>query len=132
MRYLLETSFLVSLLWGDRTAASAARRLERQGVAMACVSLAELYFGAFMSADAARSRAAVDRLSRCVTLLPLDADTCHVVGAEAARLAAAEVALPTTELIIAATCLRHGLTLVTSDARQYEQVTGLKVLVPKE
>jgi len=132
MRYLLETSFLVRLLSGDSAAVAAVRRLERQGVAMAFVSLAELYFGALMSSAAARSREAVDRLRRGLTVLPLDDETCQVLGSEAARLAAGGIALPTTELVIAATCLRHGLTLVTTAPRQYEQVTGLKLLMAEE
>jgi predicted nucleic acid-binding protein len=132
MRYLLETSFLVSLLSGRRAAASAVRRLERQGVAMAFISLAELHFGALTSSNAERSRAAVDRLRRRLTVLPLDDETCQVVASEAARLAKDGVALPVAELVMAATCLRHGLTLVTTDPRQYERIAGLKLLVPAD
>ncbi len=129
MRYLLETSFLVSLLGGESAAGKAARSLERQGVATAFLCLAELYFGALMSSHAEKSREAVDELRRRLTVLPLDEDTCRIIGAEAARLMAADVSLPATELALAATCLRHGLTLVTTDPRQYEQVSGLKLLV---
>jgi predicted nucleic acid-binding protein len=132
MRYLLETSFLVSLLCGERAAASAIRRLEGQGVAMAAISLGELYLGALMSSRTKRNREAVDRLRGRLTVLPLDAETCQILGSEAARLAAGDVALPMTELVLAATCLRHGLTLVTADPRQYEQVSGLTVLVPRD
>ncbi len=128
MRYLLETSFLVSLLKGDPAAVASVRRRERRGLAAAFVSLAELYFGALISSDAERGREAVEGLRRRLTVLPLDEETCRVFGAEAARLAAGGVAMPATDLVIAATCLKHGLALLTTDPRQYNQVPGLKVL----
>ena len=69
----------------------------------------------------------LDRLLTELTVLPLDEPVAHRYGAVAADLLNAGAPLPTADLLIAATALHHGLTMVTANRRHFDPVPGLAV-----
>ena len=59
--------------------------------------------------------------------LPLDEPVARRFGDVSAALRAAGTPLPTPDLLIAATALEHGLTVVTANRRDFDPVPGLTV-----
>jgi predicted nucleic acid-binding protein len=80
-------------------------------LAISVVSLAELYEGIHYSRDPARGREVLARFLEGVTVLSLDEGICDRFGLERGRLRQQRLAVGDFDLLIAATCLRHGLKL---------------------
>ena len=62
-----------------------------------------------------------------VTILGIDEEVCIIFGREMARLRQAGMAVGDMDVLIAATALRHGLTLLTAD-RDFERVENLTII----
>ena len=60
-------------------------------------------------------------------LLELDEETCRIFGRERARLRSAGMLIGDMDLLIGATALRHGLTLLTNNRRHFERIEGLAI-----
>ena len=93
---------------------------------MAIISVAELYEGVFRSADPAGNEDRLKDFLSEVTVVGVDEDICKVFGAEMARLRRAGTPIGNMDLLIAATALYHGLTLLTSDT-DFRRVESLNV-----
>ena len=124
MGFLLDTN-TVSAQWrGDR------RVLQRVGqyggrLYLSAVSLAELR--AWPRLRTAPGRRDLDSILGGLHLLPVDEPVARRFGDVSAALRAAGTPLPTPDLLIAATALEHGLTVVTANRRDFDPVPGLTV-----
>lgn len=92
------------------------------------VVIGELFQGAYRSAHRERHlRNIEERVLRAVTVLPYDAGVAREFGALRAHLEERGMPLPDADLQIAATALRHGLTLVTGNLRHFRRVPDLEI-----
>lgn len=90
------------------------------------VTIGEMYRGAFRSKEALRHLSNIDdRVLTSVTVLPYDTAVARVYGHLYAQLAASNSLIADADLQIAATAVRHGLTLVTGNLRHFARVPGL-------
>ena len=90
------------------------------------VVVGELYKGAFRSHDSERHlRNIEERVLPALTVLPYDIGVAREFGAIRARLEERGEPLPDADLQIAATAIRHGLTLVTGNLRHFARIPGL-------
>ena len=90
------------------------------------VVVGELYKGAFRSRDRDRHLRNIDeRVLPALTVLPYDTGVAREFGAIRTRLEERGELLPDADLQIAATAVRHGLTLVTGNLRHFARVPGL-------
>ena len=125
MRYLIDTDWDIDHL---RQVERVTRRLDElapEGLALSVVSLAELYEGVYYSRDPVRSEEGLrDFLDPELTILGIDEETCKVFGRERGRLRQEGSSIGDLDLFIAATCLRHNLTLLTNNRRYFERVPG--------
>lgn len=64
---------------------------------------------------------------RRMTVLPFDLECARVYGEVRAGLRKAGTPIGEPDTLIAATAMRHGLTVVTANARHFEKVRGLAV-----
>jgi tRNA(fMet)-specific endonuclease VapC len=103
------------------------RELRPQGLALSVISLAELYEGVHYSRDPARSQQALDTFLEDVSVLGIDEETCQLFGKERGRLRKRGALIGDFDLLIAATCLHHELTLLTNNRRHFERVEGLLI-----
>ena len=62
-----------------------------------------------------------------VTVLPLDDDSARKCGQIRANLQRKGTKVPTLDLLIAATALRHDLTVVTHNQRHFSLVPELRI-----
>ena len=129
MRYLVDTDWVIDHL---RRVVQVTRRLDAlapEGLALSIVSLAELYEGVYSSRDPSRVEAALTEfLSPELTVLGVDAETCQIFGRNRAQLRREGRLIADFDLLIAATCLRHNLILLSNNRRHFEQVEGLTII----
>ena len=129
MRYLIDTDWGIDHL---RQVEATTRRLEEftpSGLAMSIVSLAELYEGVYYSRDPVQSEEVLKNfLNPELQILGIDEETCQIFGRERGRLRQQGQNIGDMDLFIAATSLRHNLTLLSNNRRHFELVEGLEII----
>jgi predicted nucleic acid-binding protein len=93
---------------------------------LSVISLAELYEGVHYSRNPRRSREVMLRFLDGVTMVPIDEEVCDLFGRERGKLRQQGRLIGDFDLLIAATCLRHDLTVCTNNRRHFEVVEGLR------
>lgn len=109
MLYLVDTDWVIHHMNGVQRVTSRLAEVEPDGLGLSIVSLAELYEGVG------------------VDVVDLDEETCRIFGRERARLRGAGNLIGDLDLLIGATALRHGLTILTNNRRHFERIEGLTV-----
>lgn len=128
MRYLLDTNTCVYAL--NRTDAALAERLRaarRSDLYVSSLTIGELLFGARRSTRASENVKRVVRFVSPLRELPFDRLASEAYGALRAGLAVAGRQFGPVDMLIAATALAHGLTVVTNNTREFERAPGLRV-----
>jgi tRNA(fMet)-specific endonuclease VapC len=130
LTYLLDTNVCIALI---KSAAGPARerfdRAMHEGsrLAISSVTTFELWFGVAKSAQPQKNHAILSEfLSGPYTLLPFDDGDARVAGVIRAQLEASGKPIGPYDLLIAGQALRHGLTLVTANEREFARVPGLR------
>jgi tRNA(fMet)-specific endonuclease VapC len=122
----LDTSTVVAHLRGDQRVAE---RLDAAlpDVAMSAIVLAELIYGVRMSARPEENHARLKDFIELVELAVFDGVCAEAYGG--IRAAQHRSGRPTGEadILIAATALTHGATLVTHNIRHFDGIDGLKI-----
>ena len=128
MRYLLDTDWVIDYQRGIPRLVNRLDDLLPLGAGLSIVSLAELYEGVFGSAAPQRNERRLRAFLASVEVVPLDETICRIFAQERGRLRAAGNLISDFDLLIGATALRHGLTLLTNNRRHFERVQGLNIL----
>ncbi|MBA3315275.1 MAG: type II toxin-antitoxin system VapC family toxin [Planctomycetaceae bacterium] len=125
MSFLLDTNVCSAHL--RRPGGLAHRFMQHTGrLAISTVVLGELLVWAHRRSNAKRIRdAIVSDLLPEVTILDYDRSCCEEFGRIRGDLLGRGVVVDPVDLMIAATALAHGLTLVTHNTRDFEHVPGL-------
>jgi tRNA(fMet)-specific endonuclease VapC len=128
LRYLLDTDICIHIR-RSRSEKILARfeKLDVGDAAISVITYGELAFGAAKSSESERARLALERLVTLLPVLPLPAEAGKDYGAIRAELAAKGHLIGPNDLWIAAHALAAGLTLVTSNEREFKRVKNLKV-----
>jgi tRNA(fMet)-specific endonuclease VapC len=128
MRYLVDTDWVIDHLHGR---AQVVRRLEElapDGIGLSILSLAELYEGVYFSTTPQDNENALQDFLGGVDVLTLDDDICRIFAQERGRLRAAGMLIGDFDLLIGATALHYGLTLLTNNRRHFERLTDLDIV----
>lgn len=124
--YLLDTDILIHLLRGKRPDLRAKlNALTGQTVAMSAVTLAELETGAAKSRAPKRAAQALAALAALLPAIPFDAAAAKAYGKIRADLEAKGQTIGPMDLLIAATAVSGGYTLVTGNGREFGRVNDL-------
>lgn len=131
MRYLLDTDTL-SLLTRLRPPPELLRRANAapsHELAASSITLAEILYGAHHGRE--RSAEIFERIQRrvlgSITILPFDEDAADEYGWLRAHLQSHGTPIGDMDMLIAATALAYGLTVVTGNERYFGRVPGLEV-----
>jgi tRNA(fMet)-specific endonuclease VapC len=127
LRYLIDTDWVIDHLNQIDRIVNRLRELRPQGLALSVISLAELYEGVHYSRDPARSQQALDTFLEDVSVIGIDEDICKIFGKERGRLRKQGALIGDFDLLIAATCLHYGLTLLTNNRQHFERVEGVRI-----
>ena len=101
--------------------------LAPEGVGISIVSLAELQEGIARSVTPEVDETILRGFLNTVTVVDLDEDTCRIFGRERSRLRAEGNLIGDFDLLIGATAVRHGLTLLTNNRRHFERLADLAI-----
>lgn len=127
MRYLLDTNTCIAAIRQQRGLLARMMQVPPDDLAVAVMTVAELWFGALKSANPARGRAVADAFLAPFEALPFDEEAADSYAAVRHHLESRGTPIGERDLIIAATALAHGLTVVTSNTREFGRVPGLRL-----
>lgn len=115
MRFVLDTNIAIRALNEDGPARAKLKEHAHDDVGIPTVVLAELYYGAEHSQRREQNVAKVVELRRAMQVLPLTEEIARRFGALRAALRPRGIVKSDFDLVIAATALEHGATLVSHD-----------------
>ena len=128
MKYLIDTDWVIDHLRDMEAITSKLEDLAPEGLALSIISLAELYEGVYYSRDPIQSEEVLRAfLDPDLTILGIDEEISQIFGRERGRLRQEGRNIGDFDLLIAATCRRHGLTLLTNNRRHFELVRDLDI-----
>lgn len=126
--YLIDTDWAVHHLNGVEEVRSRLAELRPHGLGLSTISLAELYEGVYYSRDPQRSQQQLEAFLSSVAVLGVSKEICQVFGRQRGFLRQKGLLISDFDLLIAATCLHHDLTLLTNNLRHFQRVEGLETV----
>lgn len=126
--YLVDTDWVIDHLNQVRATMDKLKELRPEGVGVSVITVAELYEGVLYSRDPARSQRLLDMFLHDFPLLGIDLEICRIFGQERGKLRKQGKTITDFDLLIASTCLRYGLTLLSNNRRHFEMVEDLPFL----
>ncbi len=94
---------------------------------MSILTVAELYAWVYLSDSHQRREQGLLAMLSDVSVLDLDAEIAQLTGKHRAALRRQGVKVPTIDMLIACTALRHNLTIVTHNQRHFSLVPGVRL-----
>ena len=127
LSYLVDTDWAIHYLNGHTEIAKRLDKLQRDGLGLSVISLAELFEGVLYSTDPNQNEQELQDFLRGVTVIGIDEDTCKLFGKERGRLRASQKLVGDFDLLIGITARQHSLTLLTNNRRHFELIEGLVI-----
>jgi predicted nucleic acid-binding protein len=127
MAFLIDTDVLSDHLADDPAAVQLLQQLALSGIAIAMVTYMEAFQGALQSPDPTSAEAKLSTFLEKVPVLPFSyevARRCARMRLELKRQGK-RVRPRALDLITAATAIEHGMTLVTRNTADYQDIPGL-------
>lgn len=130
MAVLIDASILIEAERGQLDLEPHVARRQDEESFLSVITASELLHGVHRATQArqrARRSAFVEGILERFPLLPVDLGTARAHAQMWAELSAAGTLIGPHDLWLAATCIAHGLTMVTANVREFERVPGLQV-----
>lgn len=128
MSNLLDTDWAIHYLNGNPQVMRRLDSLRPDGISISIVSMAELYEGIVNSSNPENDERELADFLRSFPLLNLNLSICRIFGRERARLRAAGTPIQDMDLLIGATALYHGLTMLSNNRRHFGRLPGLNIV----
>lgn len=125
MSYLVDSDVVADVLTGQPAATALLRGLARAALAISLITYGEVYEGIYYGRDSRTAEAVFRRFLRGVTVLPLSRAIMRRYARERGDLRAKGQLIGDPDILIAATALEHGLTLVTRNRRHFQRIPQL-------
>ena len=125
VQYLIDSDWAIDWLRGVPAVVTRLSQLARAELAMSAVSVGELYDGVYGATDPALAARQLEDLLSRVQVLPFDQSAARSFGQERQRLRAQGNLIGDNDLMIAATAIQHGLTLLSNNRQHFDRVDGL-------
>ncbi|HTF32248.1 MAG TPA: PIN domain-containing protein [Myxococcota bacterium] len=130
MASLIDSSVLVDIERGRTDLGVLLEKRGDRGIAMAAITAAELLHGVHrlrISKRKTRAEAVVEVLLSSMPVIPFDLVCARAHARLGAELARREVTVGTHDLMIGATALARGFSVLTRDQRSFPRIPGLEV-----
>ena len=128
-KVILDTNIVSYLMRGGSEAEAYAPHVEGKLLAIAFITVGEMYFGAEKANWGKDKRKLLETTLRNFVVIPYDHEIARCYG----RLVAERKHRPiaANDAWIAACTVRHGVPLVTHNAKDFEGITALKVITER-
>src|SRR3954468_20965223 len=120
MSYLVDTDMVASYLNGRPDAIELLSTLRHEGLAISLITYGEIYDGIYSSNDPQGKEATFLQFLRRVEVLPLTRTIMKRFARIRGQLRRSGLTVQDPDLLIAATALTHGMTLVTRNLRHFK------------
>ena len=126
-QFLVDTDWIIDHF--NRVAKTTARlkEAEKDGLAVSIVSLAELWEGIWFADDRVKGEMLLRKFLGGVQVLDIDEETCVHFGRIRGELRRTNQLFGDFDIIIGATALRHGLTLLSNNRKHFGRIHGLRI-----
>jgi predicted nucleic acid-binding protein len=124
--YLLDSDSLINFLNGDKKMVEAVYKIHKKGIATSVICLAEVLEGLYTLSDK-RKTGEFEKFISAVEVFPVDETTAREFARIRKALRKKGQLIDNFDLLIAATCLAHDLTLVTGNLTHFKRIGGLKI-----
>jgi tRNA(fMet)-specific endonuclease VapC len=129
LAYVVDSDYLISAIVGRPDAVALLARLQPAGVSVTWGTVGEVYEGAFGSPDPAIHLAAARRFLAPYPVLAADDAVMERFAEIRALLRRRGQMIPDFDVVLAATAVHYGLTVVSRD-RHFNRVPGLTIYQP--
>ncbi len=132
MAVLIDASILIEAERGRLVLSQHVAPRQEEAFFLSVITASELLHGvhrAVQSRVRTQRAAFVESILERFPLLPVDMATARAHAQVWADMAAAGILIGPHDLWLAATCIAHGLTIVTANVREFTRVPGLAVEV---
>jgi tRNA(fMet)-specific endonuclease VapC len=127
LRYLVDSDWVVDALANLPNALATLEQLASDGLAISIISLGEVLEGAYGASNPDERVRQVHQFLSGWVILGLDQGVIDVFAKERLRLRRQGNLIPDFDLLIGATAVHHGLTLLTRNQRHFGRVANLKL-----
>jgi predicted nucleic acid-binding protein len=132
MGYLIDSDWLIAYLQGEQDAVALLERLASDDLAVSAVTYMEVYQGTLRSQDPTDAQAKLADFLTTVPILPFSAELAERCAQLREDLAqqGKRVRARALDLMNAATALHYGLTLVTRNLGDYDDIPDITLYRP--
>lgn len=128
MLYLVDSDWAISFLNGNPGTVGRLEALRPEGIGISIISVAEIYEGMYGHANSCRQEQPLQRFMSMVQTLYVNEAICRIFAQERRRLRSLGALIGDFDLLIAATAIHNGLTLLTNNRRHFERVQDLSII----
>jgi predicted nucleic acid-binding protein len=125
MTYLLDSDVVADWLRGRADAVQLVATLSSRALVISLITYGEIYEGIYGSRDPRTSEQGFVQFLRGVEVLPLNRRIMQRFARVRGELRRSGMIIGDPDLLIAATALHHGLTVVTRNVRHFERIPEL-------
>ena len=128
MIYYLDTNTIIDMLGGNSSGIKERlRSITSKNIKIPSIVRAELIVGVYKSNDPKKKREIIAKILAPYEIMPFDADASEEYGRIRAELEIAGNIIDPNDLMIAATVLSKGGTLVTNNTKEFSRVKNLLI-----
>ena len=130
-KIILDTNVVSYLMKGGLLAEAYAPHVEGRLLAIAFITVGELYFGAEKGNWGEKKRKELETTLRNFVVIPYDNEIARCYGRLVAEQQRNGNSMATNDAWIAACAVRHGVPLVTHNARHFKDLISLKIITER-
>jgi tRNA(fMet)-specific endonuclease VapC len=132
VKFLVDTDHLIDHLKNHPEAGALLDRHAADGLAVSIITVAELYEGAFNSAETEHQLQITRDALIGYNILGITDRIAEIFAQQRSRLRSQGQLIPDLDLLIASTAIAHDLTLMTRNTRHFDRVAGLTLYQSEE
>lgn len=125
---VLDTNVVSYLMRGGSLAEAYAPHLQNRLLAITFVTVGELYFGAEKGKWGERKRRELEAALRNFVVVPYDHEIARCYGRLVAERQRSGKPIASNDAWIAACAVRHGVSLITHNAKDFQGIAGLRTI----
>ncbi len=127
--YCFDTSVCIDVFNGIERIRHNLVKMQKHTIYLTPITLCELYKGAAHSYVTQKRLSFIQELLQQTEFVELSPEACGIFGVDYLVLKRAGKLVKDMDLMIAAVCKLHNLTLITTDKRDFAKIPGLRLEV---
>ena len=128
--YLLDTDYLIEALAGKPKAVNTIEKLAPHGIAVSMITLGEIYHGAYATTNPQAHIESYHQFIAPFRILNLSEEVMQKFGETRELLERRGKIIPDFDILIGATAICNGLTLLTFNLKDFKRIPDLRLYPP--